>query len=399
MNDTSHGSFLRRNYFPELDGLRGVCALLVITVHLYSHKAAWAWLAGDRAVTLFFALSGLLITTLALREEGRDGSLSLKGFFLRRAFRLFPLYYAVLLVYVVYVLLLGRGDADQHACLSEALPWYALYFQEVPFFRLIVEQQRDLPFFHSWSLGIEEKFYLFWPPLAFVLWRCQPARRLMGTLMIVAALTLGLPVLAWMGHQQWARYLSCYQAILAGCLLAQWLHDPTAYERLGRLARFYSGVPALALLLILHAASTLHGPVAIVVSVLYPLAAMIVLAGLVRGEGLLSPMLRSSPLVAVGKLSYGVYLVHLLAMALIYKVFPVGSWSVAGSILAYLMVAGVSVAVAGVLHVLLEMPMIKLGRRLAASRPVETSPEAVIMSGGGVSSRTSPLALAIPSAR
>ncbi len=376
MADTSHDAYLRRAHFPELDGLRGLCALLVITVHLYSHKAAWAWLAGDRAVTLFFALSGLLITTLALREEGRDGRLALGPFFIRRAFRLFPLYYFVLAVYIAYVLVLGRGDADQQASLSEALAWYALYFQEVPFFDLIVRQQRDLPFFHSWSLGVEEKFYLLWPPLAFVLWRCRPALRLRGTVALVAALTLGLPILAWVGFQQWARYLSSYQAILAGCLLAQWLHDADAFERLGRLAR---GWTAFIALIALHALSSLHGLISIVVSVLYPLAALVVLAGLMRGEGALSAFFRWGPLVAVGKLSYGVYLVHLLAMALVYKVFAVGSWSVVGSVLAYLVVAGVSVAVAAVLHVVIEAPMIRLGRWLATPAPLESPRRGVIM--------------------
>jgi peptidoglycan/LPS O-acetylase OafA/YrhL len=366
MADTSHEGYLRRTYFPELDGLRGLCALLVITVHLYSHKEAWAWLAGDRAVTLFFALSGLLITALALREEDKEGRISLGAFFLRRSFRLFPLYYLILAVYVGYVLVLGRGDADQRACLSEALPWYALYFQEVPFFRLVVQAQRDLPFFQTWSLGVEEKFYIFWPLLAFVLWGARRQIRMAGTVCFVGGLTIGLPLLALAGHVQLARYLTSYQAILAGCLLGLLLHQQASYEWLGELARWGGGLPALFLLVALHAASTLTGWPGIVVSVAYPLAAIMVFAGLVRGEGPLAPLFRWSPLVAVGKLSYGVYLVHLLAMAAVYKLFPVGSWTVAGSVLAYLMVAGLSVVIAAVLHFAVEAPLIRVGRGLAS---------------------------------
>src|SRR3954452_11069078 len=59
----SHRAFRDRAHFPELDGLRGICVLLVISVHLYAHKAYWAWLAGAKGVVVFFVLSGFLITT------------------------------------------------------------------------------------------------------------------------------------------------------------------------------------------------------------------------------------------------------------------------------------------------------------------------------------------------
>jgi peptidoglycan/LPS O-acetylase OafA/YrhL len=172
-----HEAYLQRVYFPELDGLRAFCALLVITAHLYSHKEWWAWLAGDRGVNVFFVLSGFLITTLALREEEREGRLSLAAFYVRRCCRLFPLYYLILGFYCLMLLGLGRGSADQCGALAQALPWNLVYCQEVPFFRLRVLDDRDLPFFQSWSLGIEEKFYLVWPLLAFVWWRGRQSQR------------------------------------------------------------------------------------------------------------------------------------------------------------------------------------------------------------------------------
>jgi hypothetical protein len=127
-----HQAYLQRTYFPELDGLRALCALLVITAHLYSHKEWWAWLAGDRGVSVFFVLSGYLISTLALREEEREGRLSLAAFYVRRCCRLFPLYYLILGFYCLMLLGLGRGSADQCGALAEALPWNLVYCQEIP---------------------------------------------------------------------------------------------------------------------------------------------------------------------------------------------------------------------------------------------------------------------------
>ncbi len=131
-------------------------------VVLYAHKAYWAWLAGAKGVVVFFVLSGFLITTLALREEERTGRLSLGAFFLRRAFRLLPLYYLVLGVTSAPPPSSGQGTAE-HAVPSPRRCRYAWYLQEAPFFPLLVFAEGRLPFFHAWLLGVEEKFYLLWP--------------------------------------------------------------------------------------------------------------------------------------------------------------------------------------------------------------------------------------------
>ena len=75
--------YLSQSYFPQLDGLRAISVLLVISVHLYAAQY-WSWLAGGYGVVVFFVLSGYLITTLALREEARSGRVSLVAFYLRR---------------------------------------------------------------------------------------------------------------------------------------------------------------------------------------------------------------------------------------------------------------------------------------------------------------------------
>ena len=185
--DPAYDAYRARKYFPELDGVRALCVLLVVTVHLYDANERWWWLAGARGVTVFFVLSGYLITSLGLREEAERGTLSLAAFYVRRCCRLLPLYYLTLAAYCVLLFGLGVGGPALRDTMAEALPYYVTYLQEIPFFSLLVAEGRDLPFFHSWSLGVEEKFYLAWPLLAFVLWRGLPRRRLTGAVVLALA--------------------------------------------------------------------------------------------------------------------------------------------------------------------------------------------------------------------
>ena len=164
MQKPDYDHFRARPYFAELDGLRAISVLMVVSVHL-KYPQVWN-LSGHLGVRIFFILSGFLITTLALREEARRGYLSVGGFMIRRSFRIFPLYYLTLLLYLVVLLLTGRPE--QKEAIVGVLPAFAFYYPEVPYF---YEWFPVRPFDHAWSLGIEEKFYLVWPIVMFVLLR------------------------------------------------------------------------------------------------------------------------------------------------------------------------------------------------------------------------------------
>jgi peptidoglycan/LPS O-acetylase OafA/YrhL len=365
----AHEAYLHRSYFPELDGLRAVCALLVLTAHLYAHKEWWAWLAGDRGVTVFFVLSGFLITTLALREEKARGQLSLAGFYVRRCCRLFPLYYGILGFYWVYLLVFGRGSAEQCGAFAEALPWNLVYCQEVPFYKLLVLDQRDLPFFQSWSLGIEEKFYLVWPILAFVCWHGRRGRRIRGTAILAATFAL-VSALLCQQNAAWkmaGRFLQSFYPILIGCLAAFLLHESSSFYRLRRLVSWGRSVPALLFFLALHFATPqTDGWLRQGVNLLYPLAATGLLIVLLDGQGMAAWLFRRRPLVFVGRLSYGVYLLHLLAMGMVYRLLPAHWTHPAWSILAFALCAVLSIGGAWVLSWTIEIPFIRLGRRCSA---------------------------------
>jgi peptidoglycan/LPS O-acetylase OafA/YrhL len=377
--DDAYDAYLRRSYFPELDGIRAVCALLVVTAHLYMHKERWTWLAGDRGVTVFFVLSGFLITTLALREEKARGNLSLAGFYIRRCCRLFPLYYAILGFYCLYLLILGRGSLEQQSAFNEALPWDLFYCQEIPFYKLLVLEQRDLPFFQSWSLGIEEKFYLLWPILAFVGWRGLRRMRIGGTVVLAVTFAFVSAILCQCSGtwKMAGRFTQSFYPILIGCLAAFLLHEPEGFYRLRRLACRLSGLPALALFLAVHfAVPWTEGWLLQILNILYPLTTMGLLIVLIDGVGPASWLFRRRPLVFVGRLSYGVYLLHLLAMGITYRLLPPHLIHPAWSIVAFVLCSGLSIAGAWVLSWSVEMPFIRLGRRCSSwltERPARIS--------------------------
>ena len=341
---------------PELDGLRAISVLLVITVHM--HDRIWSWLNGWQGVTIFFVLSGYLITTLALREESRTGSVNLRAFYIRRAMRLFPLYYLVLGIYCVLIFGLALNPEKQ-PMLEGALPFYLSYLQEVPYVYGVNGERANLPFYQSWSLGIEEKFYLVWPPVMFAL--LARARRFR----IVAAVALVMIFAAIPGVRGWGALLHPYYHILIGCLLALLLHDS---RRLAQFAKPLSSgavrVGIVVAFLALHFAQPhLHASTAHVTGLAYTLIVAALVALIVVHGGLLRKLLQLRVLAFLGTLSYGIYLVHVLALNVAERVFHPGSGRWIVSLSALLSACAISIVVAYVLHVTIEQRLIDLGRR------------------------------------
>ncbi len=135
---------------PSLDGLRAISITLVILSHLVKWKHVSVSLAGsygDLGVHVFFVLSGYLITNLLLREYERSSTISLRDFYIRRAFRIFPAAFVFLAVVI-------------------ALYWHEMRWYHIAaalFYVANMDISRPWIFGHLWSLSIEEQFYLLWP--------------------------------------------------------------------------------------------------------------------------------------------------------------------------------------------------------------------------------------------
>jgi peptidoglycan/LPS O-acetylase OafA/YrhL len=166
---------VRLSYLPGLDGLR---AFAVIAVLLYHAELTWIR-GGFLGVEVFFVISGYLITTLLLSEWHQKGHINLVGFWLRRARRLLPALYLLLVVTLAFaVIFLPREVArlrdDALAAFGYVTNWY-LILGEQSYFETV---GRPSLLQHLWSLAVEEQFYLLWPLLLTVaLWGVAPMRR------------------------------------------------------------------------------------------------------------------------------------------------------------------------------------------------------------------------------
>lgn len=163
-------------YFKGLDGLRFIAAFAVLIHHAELAKGDLGFSnlwrnhffsdLGPIGVTFFFVLSGFLITYLLLKEKMITSTISLKGFYLRRAFRILPLYYLITLLSFLIFPLLGFFDQP---FFSEKLPqeFYtkiSLYLLLLPQVVFILFPTAPIPYgVVAWSIGVEEQFYLIWP--------------------------------------------------------------------------------------------------------------------------------------------------------------------------------------------------------------------------------------------
>ncbi len=347
-----------RKYMPELDGLRAISVLLVVSVHM--HTRMWHWMAGGLGVTIFFVLSGFLITTLLLREEQQRGSVSLRAFYIRRAFRILPLYYVVLGAYALLICGIGIG-AEKKAAFLKVLPYYLTYLQDIPYF-FHTGLSRTLPYYQRWSLGIEEKFYLIWPLLAFVALGAGMRR---PRIVLATALATALFVASLLPHSV-GNAVYPYVGILLGCLLALVLEHKTSFEAI---AGFSNGttIAAIAILLaIIHfiIPNIHHLITERIATTMYSFVAAMLIGGLVTGSGLLKRLLSCRALVFVGKLSYGIYLCHLLCLNAIEKAIRTDS-SPKLDVLAYFLACSLSIGVAYVMSLLVERPLIRAGQQLS----------------------------------
>jgi peptidoglycan/LPS O-acetylase OafA/YrhL len=292
-------------YIPVLDGLRAVSIGLVLIGHLVLNRhwpTADAAEAGFRlssvGVSVFFVVSGYLITLLLLREERRDGSISLKKFYLRRALRIFPAFYTYLLVFFA---LAASG-------FIVGVPWYD-YVASICYVRNIYG--RALETTHLWSLSLEEQFYLIWPTVMVLV----AARRRLGVLAVAfAAFTAWRAYLLATGRMNWWK-LYVYpdqrmDTILVGCGLAL-LIGGERFERLSRsvLERtWFAAAAAVALVAWLVAVQWIPG-----VGVVEHTTTAVLIACLIhwlvrRPDSPVSWALRRPWMLFVGRLSYSLYL-------------------------------------------------------------------------------------------
>lgn len=306
---------------PDLQGLRALAIVLVVL----GHAGFTGFRGGFIGVDVFFVLSGYLISGLLLRERMASGRIAFAAFVARRLQRLLPALLAMLVgVMVLAALLLsGYEFVQQTGSAPFAASWTSnLYFAFTTFDYFAELKQRDL-FLHTWSLGVEEQFYLAWPWLTLLVYAVATRagtihrrRHLLALCVLVLLPSLALSLFWSAGQSLWAFYLTparVWQFAL-GALVFIWTDiDCPPQTAIRRDSTLQWLMPWFGLMLIVGSAVALHpglvypGYWALLPSIG---AALIILAGAHSTSHPLTKMLGRRGAVWLGDRSYSLYLWH-----------------------------------------------------------------------------------------
>lgn len=288
-------------YMPQLDGLRAIAVTLVILAHCWWRESG----LGHQGVRLFFVLSGFLITGILLElrrsVEAQQTTLAFawRAFFVRRALRIFPAYFALLLIY------LALGVPGFH----EQLVWHALFLSNISIF--LEGSWEPWQIAHLWSLSVEEQFYLLWPALIFL----APRRSLTPLCLALAAVAVIWRIVGvQLSDMEYAAGLTpaSFDALAGGAIVALAFQDGWRAP----LQRFclWCAAPWAALTATL--ALKLWEPAPLVYWSLVETLGAVALAGVVSAAAsgetgrIASRFLTWRPIRGLGRISYGLYLFH-----------------------------------------------------------------------------------------
>jgi peptidoglycan/LPS O-acetylase OafA/YrhL len=302
----SSSVIVRLGYRPALDGVRGIAILAVLAVN----SLLPFFRGGFIGVDIFFVLSGFLITSLLMEEWFSSGTISLKHFYARRALRLLPALFVLLIASCLYGFLFQSREMAM-VTWREVL-WVFFYFANW----MLTMKHEVGSLDHAWSLSVEEQFYLLWPILLLALLRLRAKRDQMLVLLLLAIVG-SFAWRAFLWHRG-AHYLRLYygtdtraDALLIGCVIGM----------LFSTGRFRSSDLRVYALLALFGGAFLFGVGMLVTHdspflyrggfTLVALAAAGVIVEIVSSPtNFATRILSASPLVWIGRISYSLYLWH-----------------------------------------------------------------------------------------
>jgi peptidoglycan/LPS O-acetylase OafA/YrhL len=274
---------------PSLDGLRAISIIFVLLAHLsgtrHFVKSDVFEIYGNVGVRIFFVISGYLITTLLLKENDRRGTISLRDFYIRRAYRILPAAYAFMLPIIVW-----QWRALRETSILAAVTYTSNYIHD-----------GNWILGHLWSLSVEEQFYLLWP---LTLLLCFRSRRVV----LLCAIAAGPPfrIIFWLlwGHRGLEHpFPVVMDALAVGCLLA--ILRPILDRHATLFAsRWLLFAPAVTLLLPLLQFFSNRLYVVLGLTVLH-LAIALTLDHVIRRR---YALLNAPPVVWLGTMSYSLYL-------------------------------------------------------------------------------------------
>jgi peptidoglycan/LPS O-acetylase OafA/YrhL len=353
---------------PALDGARAFAITLVLLYHAFDWPPG-----GFLGVHVFFVLSGFLITALLVQEWNEKGAISLGHFYRRRALRLLPALAALLVTYSL-IQVVRRVAFNPSLELGTALKGVLVSAFYVSNVFQAAGYVVATPLIHLWSLATEEQFYLLWPFVLLVCLRLGIRPRGLELFLIasIALVVANRAFWALSGARTERLYFApdtSFDAILIGCLLGIWFAmrrtpRPLRSRSLVRWAAFPAGLFVLATV-VLSRNDDRDFYLVLMLPFLAATGLLVLLVSFWDAGSLLARVLETPPLVFVGKISYSLYLWHLLALGAIRST----AGPVAGLALAFL--------VATASYFFIELPFLRVKARNRAElerRPPERPP-------------------------
>ena len=378
---TSAVPFTSSKRIPELDGLRGLAILLVLIWHYGvgansegNHR--WVYYLEDvcslfwSGVDLFFVLSGFLIGGILL--DARDSPNYFKAFYARRVFRIIPIYTVVV---VTFYLCIAAGLPGRFSnsvwLLGPTAPWYsyATFTQNI---RYATGSADTANWFRpTWSLAIEEQFYLILPAVVWLVSRKRLPYVLGGAILSAPLLRIFLNVAYSHGKDASFNLMPCRaDALLLGVAAALLVRSPELWESLKSQRRRLVSVwivlfAALPLFILLKATNPVGSlwmsTVGFSWFALFYLG--LLLLALLYSDDWLGGVLRNAWLKALGTISYGVYLLHMPVLGLTFLIFqnkrawaetPAERWLIP-------LALALTIALASLSWTMFEKPLLKIG--------------------------------------
>lgn len=319
MESPRSGGAAAERFYPALDGLRAIAIIAVLISHFYPDRSLvmWAFHWGRFGVMLFFVLSGFLITGLLLR--GRDAvgvngvtrGAVFKAFVARRALRIAPIYYLVVLI----------GWGVGYGPIADFLPWHLTYTGNIAmaYFDAKLAQAT-----HLWSLCVEEQFYLLWPAVVLLV----PAKKLAYVAVSLILYSTGHEIVGTLQGRTFEQthlvLQGCMDALGLGALLGIFAHRfGSEGSRTQQLSLFASvaGAPLLffsqGYRYTVGIRATEHLEYRLPADLGMALMSVsLVFLAISTGPSLIRRGLELAPLRFIGRISYGIYLYHLFLIAI-----------------------------------------------------------------------------------
>lgn len=350
-------SYFRPTYVKGLDGIRGVLMVVVLLTHLEFLGPN----VGFIAVDCFFVLSGFLITWLLMTEWNDSHTINLKDFYYRRALRLLPVLFAMLAAFALYTCLANPPArvARDFYYIFEAVFYFTNWGQ-------IFGLGERLNFLaQTWSLSIEEQFYILWPPILLLLLRRTESKKsllwwtILATLCVafLRAVYVEFDSPAWSSYWRLGRGLDTRaDSLLTGCAAGMVISGKFMPRRRWLEWALFFGAAISIIGLVWLARQYLFDPWMYCVGwFLASLFTVIVIVYLVYSpKGILHWMLEFRPLVYIGIISYGLYVWH-FPIFRIFKTHNSGHWRVIAVL--------VSVAITLASYYLVERPCLRLKKQ------------------------------------